>query len=697
MLENNYGVYVSEIISLVKSIVLKSTSTADLINTGLEMSGVYVDHNDPTTWKYYLNLSGQYHAADTAITLISSDTQTEMVLNRTNILASPITAIEYSPGGIYHKKLLDDNPGMDIFINGVFDPVDINTAVAAKNHTILSYDRKYVASNESDLMRDVREWVVRYFMRWHIEDYQLADELYLASMYAVFFNRMILEIINIRIKYCNTPQVCQFHLWSKLKGHYSLDEFKPYLSIQQSLYLYRNIEHIEMYAGKERLLVDMLEHLALPRNLIAQKFDFLKDESGMLTNKRALGRYVRQDYDDNDLDLNEDRALEERSILYETKDKAALNQEELDADVQRLAKLGDTMYYDNIPTGLVKIIPDNNIVGELLDDTQLKMDYWAYLANANLYTGIVTFEFPGYAPINVSARDALVLYIYAASRVAGRELETIPSIVVRDVVRVTPPATNVLRDLAPADAVSDDDITEALADLIAPATVNNVEELELFVDSVINRRVRHDLQWNGKLNHIHSSYMKDIVSGAYNSYELDLYPVGYNYNTWFEAIRFSKFGIGDFEWYTIALTILEQMTGIIPGETSMPAKQRAVVDILDRLTSYSVIITKGETEAGYLPLDFPFISPDGGGDCIIESGYLEAGHLLYETELLHNVTTADTEELDLSGVIVILPDYHEEVEELGQGLTLEVIRATEYNANITLGGLLLSDLEIEAS
>lgn len=51
-------------IVLARTMVVKFHSIAEAINQTLIDQGYTVDVNNPSTWKYYLNMFGEYHQAD---------------------------------------------------------------------------------------------------------------------------------------------------------------------------------------------------------------------------------------------------------------------------------------------------------------------------------------------------------------------------------------------------------------------------------------------------------------------------------------------------------------------------------------------------------------------------------------------------------------------------------------------------------
>ena len=59
-----YNIFASKCFSLAHTMVIHSDLLARSQNTILEQKGFRINHNNPSTWKYYLNLTGVYHEYD---------------------------------------------------------------------------------------------------------------------------------------------------------------------------------------------------------------------------------------------------------------------------------------------------------------------------------------------------------------------------------------------------------------------------------------------------------------------------------------------------------------------------------------------------------------------------------------------------------------------------------------------------------
>ena len=82
MRTNYYQLYVDSVMELAETIVIKSEYSALQLNvycTRLYGEGSF-DSNNPQTWKYYLNISGEYHPNDTVITYRDWETDRKSVV-----------------------------------------------------------------------------------------------------------------------------------------------------------------------------------------------------------------------------------------------------------------------------------------------------------------------------------------------------------------------------------------------------------------------------------------------------------------------------------------------------------------------------------------------------------------------------------------------------------------------------------------
>ena len=85
---NHYDIYLSNVKKLAKTICIKSEATANAFNQYLidYFGPQSVNLNDPTTWRYYLNISGEYHPKDKLMYITSADTLETILFSKQNLI-----------------------------------------------------------------------------------------------------------------------------------------------------------------------------------------------------------------------------------------------------------------------------------------------------------------------------------------------------------------------------------------------------------------------------------------------------------------------------------------------------------------------------------------------------------------------------------------------------------------------------------
>src|SRR5690606_9498218 len=135
----------------------------------------------------YLNLAGRYHASDKPMQVVSMDTHETIDFTVENMALHRATWREYQYGSRYYKELIARYPNQDMLIHGILNPVDIATAVAAPDHTILYYDKAEIEAREVNLIPQLQTWIIAQFTRWAMNDYRINNAYFIMARLAILF------------------------------------------------------------------------------------------------------------------------------------------------------------------------------------------------------------------------------------------------------------------------------------------------------------------------------------------------------------------------------------------------------------------------------------------------------------------------------------------------------------------------------
>lgn len=602
-MNKTFLLYANECINLARSLIIKSSSSAASLNTALSNAGVPVDEDDPSTWKYYLNLQGLYHPNDKPLTVVSSDDRSTVQFDRTTLLDHPITMLNYRLGGRFYKELMDGYPQHRTVINGVNTPVSFSAAYNAKDFTILGYDSRFMNVNEDNLISSLQQWINQYVERWYNPDYKYTDKLYDVAFLGTMIPHLVPMIMLIRLSNARTPQVGNYHLWNYLADHYDIDHQSAHLTRKQALYLSRNIESFRINAGRKYVLTSLIDNLIIPKSLVASRYDMVHQNDLKLSTGKPKIRYSRTAYDKAQTNTDNSALITAPQLLQLTYDRRPDNASEFDIDSEELSISTLNTLYGNENTPILSITEDVDLVISIESSNQLKMDYWIYLSYLGLYNPDISFRLPNEDyDIFMTAKEAAILLFYALNRSSGIDQTYIPPVRVYNVIPVTYPTAEELLPFTDRLNVTLEDLQVAGENLLTLDTVKDITELEAFIEKVRLQRIRHELLWNSKNDSFSNAVYRGSSGGYWISQECELAPPNTRYNDWLDEHQINKFDLTIYGWAELANNILEAGANIIVDENSLSPGKSAMVEIVDNLTSYSLLIAPGEGTADYRSL-----------------------------------------------------------------------------------------------
>lgn len=230
-------------------------------------------------WKYYLNLSGNYHASDTEMYLYNRYIDREMKLTVANINQYPELKDELLSYGESYENLVKKYPEQESLIKYILLPVDIDYAIESEDFTILNYNKKLIDKKEYSLIPKLQTFINGYFARWYIESYAFVEDLYISTVLGVLYNNLYLEVESIRLSNIFTYEAHDYYIDMFFSSHLDTAEDVNILPENVRMWLYKNLRYIERHTGKNNTLNLIVEKLFTESGIGIGEINLIKEDS----------------------------------------------------------------------------------------------------------------------------------------------------------------------------------------------------------------------------------------------------------------------------------------------------------------------------------------------------------------------------------------------------------------------------------
>lgn len=590
-----YNIYLESIFSLSKSIVLKSVATETIMNH-YDSSRMEVS-DDPTTWRYYQNLNGQYHILDVPMYVTSADTKETILFDKDILVSHPLTRTEYGPKGNLRGELLERFPDNEELIDRILNPIDIDKAIAAKDFEILYYNKSLLDSNEHSLMIKLQSWIYNFTHRWNIPEMGLTDPLYPAVFIGVLYIYLTVEIVNLRLKNVFTPEASQWHIWQYLSSNLGLGKFKDALDVESSLYLYKNISYIRDNIGKERLLSILDKKLLAPLGLLTERVDMVRFESySDIDGVTISSLFNKVHIDDPGTDIKAGRLLDSGDIIEKTISVAPDNSKIRNQVKDKLETgiIGRKSNSKN--TNLILISEEANIISAFSNIEQLRLDYWVYLASQGRFEDSMTISVPGRGILNLSPLNTFILLLFATSNITNTPLTEIPLIGLPKVIDIVPYDYDMIMSVCNRDDVDVELLRAAYieGDVELPM-LNSVQGLFDFVDDLVVMNYSH-ITAKSSVKTINGFGQYAAANDRHYIYkEVRLAADNTLYSDWLESIELITTGLTVEDWVSVIDSCLLAGTGKSDDQIGLSNRHILMVELMTKLTSYATTILPGES------------------------------------------------------------------------------------------------------
>lgn len=609
-LDNGYLMaYYEDTITLAKTMVIKHEDIALLMNEGVvaRNPGYVIDVNDPTTWKYYMNVAGMYHPTDTVMSVMSIDTLQEIDFTVEALRIHTATAKAYQYGTRYYFSLLNRYPTQEFLINGILNPSSSEKAVAAKNGAVLAYRRDLVESNEHTLIQELETWLELQIDRWYNTQFNMNNDIYGAVFFSLLQSKILSKIMNLRLKRCHSYEAHSFHVRMFLASHGELDRYLPYLTLKQSLWLYRNIRYIERHPGLFQQFYRLVQHLLTDRGIPLAEYSVKQQDS--------FSNYLPvTTAKSNPLNGIRNRLIDDRqpvSYLFSKESgdapgnesflKYKQADEEARFSVSSSSDVGTKLLHSTM-TDLTNAVPETY--------EEIAIRQWCKMSCMDQYPCYITFKDPK-SSINYTllAKDAFIYMSLISLQHDGLTFDTLPKYLnmrqrkhpkpsVDDLLSVTGERAEKLRYIA-EDLIASQPVIEPCF---------SVDAFHGIVDGLYQECFR---QWF-TISAAEDLYDRGLVENMIHQlYEDELIDFGYGSTTvqaWLMENNLPSYAYEKEEAELLIKSIFEAGSGIKIAENKMLKNvQKALIELLKELSSYTVQFIREINQDDLILVNWPAV------------------------------------------------------------------------------------------
>lgn len=605
-----YDLYIKGVYDLASTMVIKSEDTATAINKRLKDILYAVDDYEPTTWRYYMNLAGRYHESDVPMTVKSLDTEEVIPFTLEALKEHTTTRREYTYSSQYYQELSARYPTQTRLILGILNPINIDAAIAADDHTILWVDPLLVEGWEINFKERLQRWVTAVLTRWDVVDYrQTNDTLYVASRLAVMFAFLPIAIHLVRLQNCKTDFAHTFHIKQYLASNGKLTAQFDYLTRKQQLFLYRNIRWINRNNGKVETFDLLTQKMLTDRNFPLAEYIIRHNTEQQPDNIYPSIEMNRQTLNGLHAALGQDiKSVKE--VLEMENDLARENSIVL-SDANEAIPL---VMRNSLDSALNTKVLESNVLdktdAEPFTLTEVVLNHWIYLSNIGLYNTVLSVNNPGTGEMmRIGAKDAFTLYLYTYNKAMGYTFEHIPRLEALRVRRVKQPMPAELKGLVERKYVPHELIDYAFENQPAIGNYISVDSFRNAAIDIHQAMLRHRDLAVYQPHYKTRGQLKQATDRFYMDYPIDP-ENGQSYSSWFKERSLDVEQLSDLELELLSNDLFTLATGQDAATTkSLKQIHAAMLSVMGQLSSYSVQYIQTINSGTLKIVDWPYLRP----------------------------------------------------------------------------------------
>lgn len=422
-------VYRLQIFNFLQSMTIKFSPYGDLINNMVLAAGYEVDEDNPQTWKYYLNMVGEYHPMDTMMTVVSLDTQETIDFTVENLNLNGRTKAAYVPGTSYYTALCERYPAqLDLIKSIVFPVSDIDDAIDADDFTILAYGTGYLEDTEAGYMLTNLEKALDYIQTRRYPSWLSPEPYFYLAFYGSLWHRMVEACSAIRFSAIKTVYVHSWHILQYLESH-GIGDFSDVLTRELQLFLYRNERYLYWNRGKDATLSILDENLLQPISVGIYGRDVYQQTLDGAASYQLIPELVAVAVSGRESSTGEtvpaEAITDMNARLVEVGDEVDSSAEHV-LEVQ--TQLASTIL-NSYPTKILELrpLPRDRKYADFFN--VFLMDTLVYTIQQNVYDPVISiYSQTNNAYTTLSGKDALVLLYYCLLRLGYETPTELPTV-----------------------------------------------------------------------------------------------------------------------------------------------------------------------------------------------------------------------------------------------------------------------------
>ena len=274
--------YLPELHNLVRSILIKSSHQAIMINKHIiKTYGSNAVLDDITTWRYYLNLNGQYHTTNELMEIYVLELNEIKPLTKELLYTYSKTKDDLATYTDSFINLVKLYPTNELLIRGMIKPIDIETAYNTEDGHILQYSNLYIEDNEIEVINKLSKYTESIYYRWFNEMYIEVSNYYVATFLAFLYSTLSIKIDSIRLENIHTHRVAKHHIDHFFQSNLNIDTI--YMNPKSKLWLYQNLRTAMINVGKDETLEQIIDNVLTPNGVGVGKLLLKKAKPDLIT------------------------------------------------------------------------------------------------------------------------------------------------------------------------------------------------------------------------------------------------------------------------------------------------------------------------------------------------------------------------------------------------------------------------------